>query len=458
MDVDELLQRIVRRHGALLILFVVSAAVIAALLRFATPAEYSATARVLLRPDPPKSVAEAQAAADDATALVTSDSFLINALDAAQQRSNVAGRKLVHVTVSPLGSSGVAEISATYPTARVPALIANSLAHQYIDLQAAIARQSVDSVLAGMAGQISGLNQQIRAIEQRLQTIPAGPRADVLRDQHQALMNQRANLAVQRDQVAATSALAKIPVLVDSAVDPLSANPSHWAQDAALAALLGLVVGLVVATIFEVTSPSLVGRRAVARALGIPILGHMPGAPWADGVFDTAEMQEIAASAWLLAESENVDVLELLAVGDVPNIGQVADRLNELVGQLQPKADGNDAGSHYRPAHYRPPLYRLSERLVVEKPEPVRRLSIRVFGDTPLTDHPAPVVLTTSTTVSVRQVDRARDLARIGHRAVVAAITFRPSASISRHRVRKVQPALRTPAHAEMRVSSVRGG
>src|SRR5207245_3609334 len=79
-----------------------------------------------------------------------------------------------------------------------------------------------------------------------------------------------------RESILVQDSLRPQPSIVDAARAPAVPDPSRVPQDAALAALLGLIAGVGLASVIESFSPTLVGADAVAREVGAPVLAELP--------------------------------------------------------------------------------------------------------------------------------------------------------------------------------------
>src|SRR5688572_14848273 len=127
VDLNEAAQRIFKFHWVLILLTVMVGVSIPALLFGSTGASYLASSRLVIGAEDARDGQQAAALADTALALATSPAVLGEALGAAgvqRDPSEVAEQ----VSVDPVGSSGVLQLSVTDPDPSASASIANALA------------------------------------------------------------------------------------------------------------------------------------------------------------------------------------------------------------------------------------------------------------------------------------------------------------------------------------------
>jgi hypothetical protein len=138
--------------------------------------------------------------------------------------------------------------------------------------------------------------------------------------------------------------------VIDVAAIPTKADPSRLPIDLALALVIGLVLGVGVAGAMETFRPTLSSGDAVARTLGVPVLGWLPD------ISGTLPMRlKLAATAG------DVRALELIGIGDAPDLTALARTLRGPLGQGEGEGKGlqifsmQDAPARYRsaqaPAH-----------------------------------------------------------------------------------------------------------
>jgi capsular polysaccharide biosynthesis protein len=253
-------------------------AIAAAILLHANdPGLYTASARLSLDASDPQTAAAAQALADTGRAIVTSPGLVARALAAAGV-SNVTEESSTKfashdVKLQGLGSSNVMQLSVTYPDPRIAAVITNQLASGLIKARLEATRGRLSQLLAGV-------DTQVLALDHRIAQIRAGPSSDSAegRAQLAEVVRERSDLASERESILVQDSLRPQPSIVDPARAPLAPDPTRLLPDVALAALIGLVAGIGLASVMESFSPTLVGPDAVAREVGAPVLAELPRA------------------------------------------------------------------------------------------------------------------------------------------------------------------------------------
>jgi capsular polysaccharide biosynthesis protein len=257
-----------------MVLFAVAAAL---LLHANDPGLYTASARLTLDAPDPQTAAAAQALADTARAIVTSPGLVARALAVAGV-SNVTQESSTKfasddVKLQGLGSSNVMQLSVTYPEPRTAAVIANQLASGLIKARLEATRGRLSQLLADVDAQVKTLDHEIAQLR-------ASPDSDSAlgRAQLATKVRERSDLASEYESIQVQNGLRPQPSIVDRARAPAAPDPTRLLPDVALAAFLGLVVGIGLASVMESFSPTLVGPDAVAREVGAPVLAELPRA------------------------------------------------------------------------------------------------------------------------------------------------------------------------------------
>src|SRR5260370_15821851 len=131
MDLQELTRRVVLGHWVLIMVCVAeSGSAVHRYHLFETPM-YSASTRLVLDAPAPTSGTEATAVADAAKAIATSPTHVIAALNAAGVTRDPV-KVIPNITLVPLGTSGVLQLTVKDPDAAAAAGIAHALADDLI--------------------------------------------------------------------------------------------------------------------------------------------------------------------------------------------------------------------------------------------------------------------------------------------------------------------------------------
>ena len=328
MDLNEAVQRILRRHWFLLVLMTaIGVSVPAALIRMEDPS-YLATARIVIGAADTNDGQQATALADTALALATSQEVVARALEQAGVQANPA-TVVEQVQVEPVGTSGVLEFSVVDPDARMSAAIVNAVATEIVRMRDEAIVAPTREVLAQTDAQIAALNTRIGEIERAADSAVAGyGSVEALALQHAQAMEQQSALENQRQALLEALTAAVRPRVVDTSATAGVLVPAALTTRLAVGGLLGLVLGVALAATWESLRPTLRGA-AIARYLGAPLLARLRRArrkgtgtsdPW------------LANYLTLAADAAGVTTVELIPVGRRLDVSALAQDLDDREG------------------------------------------------------------------------------------------------------------------------------
>ena len=216
------------------------------------------------------------------------------------------------VAASAVGQTDVLEVRAESTDAERAALIANTYANAYIEFRRT---QAVDDLLAAaeqIQQKITDLQARIDGVaapststtERGVTTTTTSANADALR-QRESLQQQQALFRQKLDELQVDAALKSGGAqLVTPAVAPTVPIRPTPLRNAALALVVGLMLGVGVAFLREYLDDSLKGKDDVEQAApGVPVLGLIPELKtWKDQdaavLVSIAEPQSPAAEAY----------------------------------------------------------------------------------------------------------------------------------------------------------------
>ncbi|MFI5282288.1 MAG: hypothetical protein ACHQ0J_04070 [Candidatus Dormibacterales bacterium] len=367
MDLQEVIRRVLFGHWVVILAAVIASSAGVAAWNIVQGPTYTASTRVVLDAPAPTSGTEATAVADAAKAIVTSPTHIQAALNSSGVVRDPL--KLVpNITVVPVGTSGVLQLSVQDSDPVVAANIANALADNLIQTRLAI---SPAGQKAALDAQISSLNDELQALQvNSTNTQAAGVEAQILADRISVLESERASLG----SVSNTT-----PSVIDPASVPTKPDQSKLPILLALALVIGAVIGVVVSAALETFRPTLTSDDAVAKALGVPVLGWLP-----DSRGTLPRRLKLAASA------NGIRAVELIAAGNVPDLPSLAKALRRALGDARGSAKPpyvyclDDAPARYRKAQVPNSGYVVvaPQRIRKSELEPVQDLI--VIGDRPL--------------------------------------------------------------------------
>jgi capsular polysaccharide biosynthesis protein len=318
MDLNDALQRVVLRHLPLIVGCGLLAALLSLAMSMGDDPPYASSARVSSGAQVARSSQEAAAQAAQVEAVATSRSVVAKALAATGLHRSASSIAQDRVKVTGLGTSPVAALSVQDSSPAAARALTEALAEQVVvelgrpralleqqqaELQRRIAalralrQKQVDSAalmlppkvsaeLAGLDAQISSLGDQLVAVETQLGTTVE-------------------------------------PRVVDRA-GPASQLPSPRVPDAALAGVLGLVLGLAIAATLESLRPTVVGVSSLSRLFNAPALGTIDQR---DGVRLGLSLARLATRVDIAARRVDTNVVAL--AGPIPE-QQLADLAYEL--------------------------------------------------------------------------------------------------------------------------------
>lgn len=271
MELNDAARRILGEHWQLIARLTLLGLMVAALMHLGDSTTYTASSRLVLGTDDPKTQSESASIADTAKAIATSPAIVRKAL----QKGGARGRDPVEVarrdiSVESLGASGVLQLSVTDADPALAAAIGNALTREVIAARREVTEGELRRVLANVNPVIERLGLQIARLDARSEL---GPEDDARRS---SLIQQRTALDSQRFSAMSAAAQQPKPAIISAASPPAAADGSGVLPDLVLGALLGLILGVAAAGAIETFRPTLVGGAALARELNVPLLGRLP--------------------------------------------------------------------------------------------------------------------------------------------------------------------------------------
>ena len=295
MELNEGSRRIFGQHWRLILAFIVAGGLAGFAVHSGGAKLYSASARLTLDTQDPKTQPESTAISDTADAIATS-----------------------------------------------PALVAKALADRVIQTRLDVTRGGTDQTIADLDRRITRLNQQISSLDGKVAALNV--RAATTRDPLQAnalrakrddasrtrdfLSEQRTVFETERTSVVSSNALLPEPTIISSATPPAHPSSSGPTADAVLGLLLGTILGIGVAALLETFRPRVVGGEAIARRFDTPLLGGL--AMEQDGSPRLADMIRVVERLRLVASAENVRTICLLTAGEGIDVAGLSEELDVL--------------------------------------------------------------------------------------------------------------------------------
>jgi capsular polysaccharide biosynthesis protein len=319
VELNDAARRIVGLHWRLIATLVLVGIIGAAVAHLGDGKRYSASARLVLGSQDPKTQAEATSIADTAKAIATSPALVRRALRRAGAGERDALDFARHdVSVDSVGASGVLQLRVTDDNPTRASAIANALTRQVIAARRRVTEGELRRVLTSVTPHIEELAGQIAELD--AQSTLSGE----LEAKRSSLVQQRTALESERFSALAAAAQQPKPAIISAATPPIDANGSNAPLDILLGALLGLILGVAAAGAIETFRPTLVGGAALARELDVPLLGNLP--PVDDYRLDEAA-PAVSGRLQLATRAAGVKNVGLIGIGPPePDLPALAER------------------------------------------------------------------------------------------------------------------------------------
>ncbi|WP_163505796.1 hypothetical protein [Fodinicola acaciae] len=300
--------------------------------------EYVATARIQASSTPPGSDTEADSVLNRVKGIATSVAIVKDAIGKAGVTNRSAVAVAAHeVNVARLGSSAIFDLSVTDPSPAVAERLVSR-----IGLSVVVFLNSSGNQTAALMTQL--LDTQSAAVKKRedvatklqLATDPVVKAG--LSAQLATLDEEIGNVASSVRQLQVTNVTGGSAAVISPPSGSLRV-PSGLSTDAGLAAVVGLVVGLLLATLLEVLRPTVSGARPFAEQIGAPLLGVIPGKRRRDGTepdVRSTTAHEAMVRIRRAAARRGVSALVLTAEAGTVRLVDLAAMLTEQLGSRQP--------------------------------------------------------------------------------------------------------------------------
>lgn len=415
MTIDEILRRIVRAHLNTILICALVPLAIVSLVELRTAPSYTAQVRMQTLSAAPSSSTEADGLSSRVLALATTPTVVQSALRQAGQPASAedAVKTATHrVTAERLGESSVVVLTVLGDSPSGATRTVAALSQRVASFMNNGSRARFDAALTDIRSRTAEAQDRRDRLQADL-TKTYGLQARVnlqtelsaaQNDLDQLLNEQSAlNLAdVNRDQV----------VTVDASRPTVDRVASTLLPRAALAVLLGLLVGVALSVVLETLRPRIAGIRVLARTLDAPILGA------------TGDQQgSLVRSMSLAARRQGVETVVLVGVDEKD---EKATR--QLLHSMQTNRDGAATPADSVTAGQRsgapggPPVTDGGM-----PSDPTLAMFSRVhftdrFGVTPAEEHTAGVVVISSGTTLRSGLDDVQDVIRAMRWPVVGVV------------------------------------
>lgn len=326
MDLSDAIRRVLYRHRGLIMVLMGSFAALFFALAASRTGTFNASSRLVLTSPEPGDVEAAASIADSAEAIASSPGIVAAALEEGNI-DRVASRVAKAVSVDPIGSSGILQLTVSDQDPEVAADIANALTERLVHDWGSTSGNDPGVAIAQLQQRIADLEADMNTVEGNLERVGADLEVTTDPANRGRLLALQSDLTKQRDslqqqRVIYQSQVAALfveqvtqapPRIIDRATRPTERDGTNPAPATALGALLGLFIGLGIAAAIETYRPSLVGADAVADALDTPVLGLLSDPD------DLRQRGWASLQTQLAAAAAGAETVEVIPVGrEVP--------------------------------------------------------------------------------------------------------------------------------------------
>ena len=377
MDLNDALQRVVLRHLLLIVGCGLAAMLLSLALSIGNDPPFASSARVSSGAQVARSSQEAAAQAAQVEAVATSRSVVAKALAAAGLHGSASSIARDRVKVTGLGTSPVVAVTVQDSSPAAARALTQALADQVV-VELGRPRALLERQQAELERRIAGL-RTLRQGQVNTAAVVLSPKVSA------ELAGIDAQISSLGDQlVAVESQLGATlePGVVDRA-GPAGQLPSSRLPDAALAGVLGLVLGLAIAATLESLRPTVVGVSSLSRLFAAPALGTIDQR---DGVRLGLSLARLATRVGIAARRVDTNVVAL--AGPIPEqqLADLAHELDYLLGGnpqsrvLHDMAAGQSAPGQQGRANGKPTRGGSGQRTqTMVKPQPTPWESVRVL-------------------------------------------------------------------------------
>jgi capsular polysaccharide biosynthesis protein len=326
VEIDEIAARLVRQYWALLLICVLAPLAAISLVVAKQPPIYAAGARIVTGSEVPQSSAEAGAVVSQVQAIATGRTAASQALRAAGAKRNLADFVANDVSVVGLGSSQVVDLTVTDRSPQVAEKVARVLASEVTG--------SVNNVgQSGLAEALKAIDQEIVRLSQKRALLAAqataSPRNQPLQAKLAGIDEVIANFTGDRGRLLIQASTQGLATVIDQPALPTKPESKALTQKLGLAGLLGLVAGILIASIAEIVRPTVPGARRVSRRLDAPTLGHLASDDL-NGEH-TKDLDNMALRLRLAAVHAGVSTVALADIDGTRELGDLAAELERAL-------------------------------------------------------------------------------------------------------------------------------
>jgi capsular polysaccharide biosynthesis protein len=323
VEIDEVTARLVRQYWAVLVISVLAPLVVIGVIVVRQPAAYSANARIMTSSQVPASAAAADAIVSQVQAIATGRTAVSQALRAAGVRRNL-GDVIANTSVAGVGASQVVNLTVSDANPKTAQDLARAVAAEVVSGLNRVGASGMAVALAVIDADIVRLTENRAKL---VAQVAANPRSQQLQAKLAGLDQVIANFTGDRARLLIQASSQGVASVIDEPGLPAQPESKALPQKLGLAALLGLVLGILLAAIGETIRPTVPGYQRVSRRLSAPTLGRLID-PDKDGQ-RTPDLASVALRVRLAASHADVSIVALVDV-DADSGRDLAELASEL--------------------------------------------------------------------------------------------------------------------------------
>jgi capsular polysaccharide biosynthesis protein len=278
-------------------------------------ATYTAHARVLAASTTPRAQAEAAALVSQVQALATSRDVIAAALEDANLGVD-PDKVITRVSVTGLGTSALVDIAYTDRDAGLARQVAAALA-------TAVTTQLDQVRIGGLPDVLKQIDAQLTDLASKRAPLAAAAQANthdlVALNRLAGIDRLISDLSGDRNRLAEEAAATGHAKVIAAPTVPAAADPNGLAAKVAIAAILGLALGLIIVGVNEVLRPAVSGATRVGRLLDVPMLGMIRPNPVA--------LADVGRRVRLAARRANVSTVVLVRAARAALTPELVDRV-----------------------------------------------------------------------------------------------------------------------------------
>lgn len=324
MEGNEVMLRIVWRHRWLLVVMVLLPIALVLPWRLTQPVTYTATADVQTQAAAPSASTQVSSILSQVSAIATSPAVVEKAIHGARVDRNAVDVAKHQISTASLDSSAIVAVTVKDPDRQVAARLSQALAGAIVGALNAPGT-AASQQLATLTRQQAQLNTLRLEILGQLSSDQASNLATTA-PQVQASITELAgvetelstNAAAQQQVISNSNASQDASVISKPTIATTTTASRQVLVYGVLAGLLGLILGLLIATIDELVRPTLADPEAGARELGVAFLGNAQITQGENGDADRVALEADLVTSVQLA-ADHLGAVTLVVTGPMPS-------------------------------------------------------------------------------------------------------------------------------------------